>query len=357
MGCTATKAAPDGKEVAGKTLLTSAAQGRLKGSGSMTPSAESCSSCARTPKSVGHVQGPNVSFGEEFANDQAVKAACGQPGDLPSSSPERLWVIAPMRRALQGEYVQFPAWVVNGEPIWRHTSSHACLFSCTARRWTITDHYSNVEADRGQVRTADPHYQKFPHECSRWTYAMGSDWTADAQGRILVTPDQAVAQKRMKKQEHQSSGRAQRASMHAEQAPCTLWVAAPPRPALQGEYRRVEGRMECGQPVWRRAEGAGWLFSVAGGHWVVGGNDPGGGRSRPQLKTSAPHGGQLPHQVRGWKYARDGTGDWATDSVGAIQVSTDARLARAVLRNYNCGGAEAGSPDSTGAPTPSDGAR
>lgn len=344
MGCTAAKAAAsEGLALTGKTLLTSSANGKLKHtksfqSQSTTPSTDSGPSQARTPKAVGHVQGPGLSFGEELANDRDATATLQQPCDRAQDAPacpERLWLVSPLKPALQGEYVRLPAWFANGEPIWRHASGSAFLFSSSTGRWTVTDHHSKIEADQGEIRSADKHYHKRPHECSRWMCSCGSGWAVDDTGATLVTSHRAAAQQQMRQQERKNTGSKQKASLRAVLAPETLWVAVPPRPALQGEYRRVEGRMEHCQPVWRRIQGDGWLFSSAGGHWLVCSGEPGAKKNPAQLRSSATHSGKWPQEVKGWKYARSGTFEWVTDSVRAIQVSADPSTTRAALKNYD----------------------
>jgi len=312
-----------------------------QGTGQTTPSTDSGPSQSRTPKSIGNIQGPSLGFGEEFQSSSMDLAAAKQSGDAAQATPhvhcpERLWVITPSKPELQGEYAQLLGWVANGEPIWRHVSGHSCLFSCTAGRWMVTDHYSKIEMNQGQVRTVDPHYEKLPHQCSRWMYGESSNWIADAQGLTTVIADKASAQRRLQQQEQQSSGKKQHASLRAVQAPTTLWLAAPPKPALQGEYCRVQDRVENGQPVWRHVQGNGWLFSSASKHWMFCSKEPGADKNPGQLKSAMPHQGKWPQDVKEWKYARSSGGAWASDSVKQVQVSTDAALARAALKNYVC---------------------
>lgn len=299
-------------------------------SGSLTPaSTRSNQSCVtRTSWAAGQVQ------------EASPMASPRLVAELPAATPRvtiplRLWLVAPERPSLQGAYARLPDIVANGEAIWRQLSGDGWLFSCTSGFWMVADHRDKVERNLAQLRTVDRHYEKLPHECTRWMYGDDSrQWTADASSLVLLTPDRECAEHRIRQQEQRVLAREAQACRRAACAPGALWLAAPPRPFLQGEYCKVQGRLERGQPVWRQVGGEGWMLaSASGDHWIIATEEPGAQAGMPQIRSSVSHGGKWPHEVEGWKYA-NGNGGWATDYVRAIRVSTNDRIAVSAQANY-----------------------
>eukprot|EP00913_Durusdinium_trenchii_P004035 g3737.t1 len=59
------------------------------------------------------------------------------------------------------------------------------------------------------------------------------------------------------------------AQRRAKAAPKQLWLKAPSRIALEGEYTKVPERLERGQAVWKQHCGPGWIYSTSGGRWFI----------------------------------------------------------------------------------------
>mmetsp|Transcript_102196 Transcript_102196/g.284641 ORF Transcript_102196/g.284641 Transcript_102196/m.284641 type:complete len:484 (-) Transcript_102196:91-1542(-) len=249
--------------------------------------------------------------------------------------PEALWLVLPHRAHLQGQYCLMPGAVANGEPLWRQADGPGWLFSCSTGFWMVADGRDKVERNLGQLRTIDRHYAKLPHECHRWMYGEDSrNWVTETDGLTLVTADQDRALSMVHRQQEEAAGQVAAAFRRAASAPDTIWLAAPPKPFLQGEYRKATGHdsLHNDLPVWRQVNGSGCLASSSG-HWVIYADNPEDVRSRPQIRSSVPHGGALPQEVSMWKYT-NGTGGWATDYVRAVCASTDSSVAERSQANY-----------------------
>lgn len=247
-----------------------------------------------------------------------------QAGPL-GTAPERLWVVAPPRPNSQGEYRKTEDLLHNGEPIWQQVLGEGRLFSNSSGRWLICESGAKADKDLAQIKSADPHIGKPPNEVSKWAFACrdgSSNWVADMRGLIRVMRDQRAAEWCFMRQEEDAVKRTAR-------APEKLWVAAPPRPFLQGEYRKVDGRVVNFRPVWKQVNGSGWLFgSWNGVCWMICDDEAKLGSVGPaDIQTSDPNEPGL------WKH-RNSNGGWAMDSIGWIRVSTDRRTLDGLLANY-----------------------
>mmetsp|Transcript_86967 Transcript_86967/g.246576 ORF Transcript_86967/g.246576 Transcript_86967/m.246576 type:complete len:433 (-) Transcript_86967:557-1855(-) len=250
-------------------------------------------------------------------------------------SPAGLWVVAPGRPALQGEYGRVLGVIANGEAIWRQLAGDGILFSCTAGFWMIADDRDKIERNLGQLRTVDRHLAKLPHECTRWMYGDDSrSWAVDAEGTTLVTANRELAEQRMQQNAQRAALRVAQASRRAARAPDKLWVAAPPRPALQGEYAKVQGHLENDAAVWKQVHGQGLLLD-SGGRWALFTDELDVASGRAQIRTAAPHSGKPPHQLAIWKYVNS-DGRWTSDYVRAIRVVVDSSLVAHIQANYAC---------------------
>lgn len=290
----------------------------------------------RTSWAMGHVQEegcsplatPSALTARRLVTDQLLPDATPR-----IQCPDTLWLVAPHRPALQGMYCRLPDALANGEPIWQQADGEGWLFSCSTGFWMVADHRDKVERNLAQLRTVDRHYAKLPHECYRWMYGEDSrNWVTDGEQMVFITPDRERALIMVKHQGEQAAGRVAEAARRAQLATESLWLAAPPKPFLQGEYRKVPGWMEDDMPVWRQVHGEGCLLSNSN-HWVVCECNADDVRKRAQIRSSVPHGGQWPEEVSMWKYSNAMRG-WTTDYVRAICLSTDRMAAERSQANY-----------------------
>jgi len=240
-------------------------------------------------------------------------------------APERLWVVAPPKPALQGEYRKTEDRLHNGEPIWQQVFGEGRLLSSSSGRWLICESGAKADKDVAQIKSADPHIGKAPNEVSKWAFVCRDEsrnWVADMRGLIRVMRDQRAAEWCFMRQEEE-------AAKSTARAPEKLWVAVPPRPFLQGEYRKVDGRLVNFRPVWKQISGSGWLFgSWNGVSWMICDDEAKlGGTGLPDIQTSDPNEPGL------WKH-RNLNGGWVMDSIGWIRVSTDRRTLDGLLANY-----------------------
>ncbi|CAE7800173.1 APUM5 [Symbiodinium sp. KB8] len=174
--------------------------------------------------------------------------------------PKQLWLLAPARGAVQGEYVLQKGRDNFNQPLWRQQKGSGWLFSSAPAPdgfWRFAN--SDVElADRlGPIQSAQPHDGAAPQKVASWQYYDGSGWHDDTS--ILVLDSQEKFLAAAKKQSSSAS----------EEHPPSLWLLAPRYPNLQGEYRKQETRRERGQPVWRQVGGEGWIFSTSKRRWFI----------------------------------------------------------------------------------------
>mmetsp|Transcript_69723 Transcript_69723/g.204064 ORF Transcript_69723/g.204064 Transcript_69723/m.204064 type:complete len:467 (-) Transcript_69723:39-1439(-) len=290
----------------------------------------------RTSWAMGHVQEesgspmatPSALTARRLVTEQALPEVTPRV-----HCPDSLWLVAPSRPHLQGVYCRLPDALANGEPIWRQADGEGWLFSCSTGFWMVADAREKVERNLAQLRTVDRHYAKLPHECPRWMYGEDSrTWVTDSEQLVFITPDRERALFAVKYQGEMAAGRAAEAARRALTAPESLWLAAPPKPFLQGEYRKVEGWMEDDMPVWRHVTGEGCLMSSSN-HWVICEGIVEDVRRRAQIRSSQPHNDQWPEEVNMWKYSNPMRG-WTTDYVRAICMSTDRSAAERSQANY-----------------------
>mmetsp|Transcript_47243 Transcript_47243/g.109298 ORF Transcript_47243/g.109298 Transcript_47243/m.109298 type:complete len:468 (+) Transcript_47243:59-1462(+) len=329
---------------------TSAGGRSVHSSSFSTPTASARSSLSRATRTSwarGHVQeegaSPQAMTPSALTARRLVTEQCLPEATPRVQCPETLYLVAPLRPALQGTYCRVPEIVANSEPIWRQQEGEGWLFSCSTGFWMVGDHRDKVERNLAQLRTMDRHYAKLPHECHKWMYGEDSrNWVSDSEGPVILTSDRERALLMVQKQGEQSERRILEAHRRAEAAPDNFWLAAPPKPNLQGEYRKVPDRMYDDMPVWRQVNGVGLLLSTAG-HWVVLPSEHVDDvRAKTQIRSSVMHGGGLPHEVTMWKYSSQANRGWATDYVRAICISRDSSIAQRSQANYMCIGEDFG---------------
>ncbi|CAE7526171.1 unnamed protein product [Symbiodinium natans] len=216
--------------------------------------------------------------------------------------PKQLWLLAPARGAVQGEYVLQKGRDNFNQPLWRQQKGSGWLFSSAPDGfWRFAN--SDVElADRlGPIQSAQPHAGVAPYKVARWQYHDGSDWHDDAS--ISVLASQIEFTNAMAKKQCASGD---------EEHPPSLWLLSPRYANLQGEYRKQETRRERGQPVWRQVGGEGWIFSTSKGRWFVTDDEAGIAQSGGVMASVAPHNGSPPNKVEHWQFFNDGS--WQPDA-------------------------------------------
>lgn len=85
--------------------------------------------------------------------------------------------------------------------------------------------------------------------------------------------------------------------------PEKLWIIAPPKPGLTGEYIKTPGRLHNGCIIWQLDGGhRGFLYSARGGVWVVAGSEEHMNSSIGCLLSDGPHMGKEPQDCAQWKF-------------------------------------------------------
>ncbi|CAE7593251.1 unnamed protein product [Symbiodinium sp. CCMP2456] len=217
--------------------------------------------------------------------------------------PKQLWLLAPARGAVQGEYVLQKGRDNFNQPLWRQQKGSGWLFSSAPAPdgfWRFAN--SDVElADRlGPIQSAQPHDGAAPQKVASWQYYDGSGWHDDTS--ILVLDSQEKFLAAAKKQSSSAS----------EEHPPSLWLLAPRYPNLQGEYRKQETRRERGQPVWRQVGGEGWIFSTSKRRWFITDDEAGIIQSGGVMASVAPHNDAPPNKIEHWQFFNDGS--WQPDA-------------------------------------------
>eukprot|EP00931_Biecheleriopsis_adriatica_P056432 TRINITY_DN33431_c0_g1_i1.p1 TRINITY_DN33431_c0_g1~~TRINITY_DN33431_c0_g1_i1.p1 ORF type:complete len:855 (+),score=147.81 TRINITY_DN33431_c0_g1_i1:29-2593(+) len=224
---------------------------------------------------------------------EALRRAC--------SAPEQVWLICPPKPLLQGEYVRQPGRVERGQAVWRQSGGQGILYSLGGL-WCVATKESDVAKNLGLLQCAEPHKGQGPHEVEDWQFADGNVWRADR--CIWVTADQEKGLRALAEQETEAQKR-------ALSAPQQLWLKASSKPALEGQYAKVSGRIERGQAIWHQLGGSGWLYSSAGGRWFVADREDAVTQCGGVIASSAPHQGRYPHETERWQQYDDGVWKFA----------------------------------------------
>eukprot|EP00746_Dinoflagellata_sp_MGD_P085342 gnl/MRDRNA2_/MRDRNA2_33787_c0_seq1.p1 gnl/MRDRNA2_/MRDRNA2_33787_c0~~gnl/MRDRNA2_/MRDRNA2_33787_c0_seq1.p1 ORF type:complete len:953 (+),score=145.64 gnl/MRDRNA2_/MRDRNA2_33787_c0_seq1:58-2859(+) len=190
--------------------------------------------------------------------------------------PAKLHVVLPNGpRPCIGEYVQVPAAVANGQPLWRKVGGNFWLASLPDGTWGIC---GGDVAENGFYESASfvysvAHQGEMPHKLvGSWTRATPDQCKKDA--TIAVFGD----------------------------VPQTLHFALPNGPDdCAGRYNLVVDETANDQPVWRHKDGNFWLFSCIDGTWGIGGDDVRrqGWTDQSAYVYSTPHEGEMPDKLGG----------------------------------------------------------
>jgi len=112
--------------------------------------------------------------------------------------PEHLWLIAPSRPALQGEYFRQPSSAEQGQPVWRQRSGSGSLHrqSLSSSYWFVgTGVEEDAEGGSATLRlSCEPSGSSScsPHElCQSWQVRHGRSWRVDSSIRLAATSPKA----------------------------------------------------------------------------------------------------------------------------------------------------------------------
>lgn len=237
---------------------------------------------------------------------------------------DRLWIIVPPYASLQGEYVKQLGRVERGHPVWRQASGNGTLFSTAKGRWFIADGEAGVAVNGGVIATAAHHEGRPPQDVKQWQYFHNGKWHVDP--ALVVTAKQEDGERRLADQEAQAVER-------ASKAPDRIWLVCLPKPGLQGEYVRHQGRLERGEAVWQQVEGTAVLYSNGlGGLWCFANKETDIIKNVGILQSTAPHKGMPPNEVVGWQYA-DGS-SWRLDE-GILVTASEEQGQRAFADQHD----------------------
>eukprot|EP00930_Biecheleria_cincta_P045333 TRINITY_DN31255_c0_g1_i1.p1 TRINITY_DN31255_c0_g1~~TRINITY_DN31255_c0_g1_i1.p1 ORF type:complete len:896 (-),score=135.54 TRINITY_DN31255_c0_g1_i1:105-2642(-) len=233
---------------------------------------------------------------------EAVRRLAEQEADSlqrASAAPEKLWLICPPKPSLQGEYMRQAARIERGQAVWRQAGGNGILYSNgLGGLWCIATKEADVAKNLGLLQCVQPHKGKAPDEMEEWQFAEGTSWRADKS--VRVTAQREEGQKALSEQETEALRRASAASAQ-------LWLKAPLRPDLEGEYKKLEGKLERGQAIWCQANGPGWLYSTAGGRWFIADREDAVGLCGGVIASSSPHQSRYPQEMDRWQQYQDGS--------------------------------------------------
>mmetsp|Transcript_78057 Transcript_78057/g.181045 ORF Transcript_78057/g.181045 Transcript_78057/m.181045 type:complete len:553 (+) Transcript_78057:28-1686(+) len=212
--------------------------------------------------------------GSKFHEDSAI---------MVSVKPSPLYVLSPNgQQRCAGEFVPVADRMVNGQPLWEHTSGHCWLYSGTNGMWIIGG---------SDARDKDFRCTKGVIHCK--TVHSG------------ITPDKMVAGwLRLEGNSFRED-----AAISVSMKPASLFVVSPQgQQRCAGEYVLKGGETLNGQPFWKQRKGAHWLFSK-NDFWVIGSSDSKEGKSDPFgcIRSEAPHQGANPEKVATWMLLDSGS--------------------------------------------------
>lgn len=217
-----------------------------------------------------------------------------------SLSPDRLWLIAPCRGKIQGEYTKQRGLDSHGQELWRQVVGPGWLVGSGPQGfWCFAQNDADLSKKLILIESYESHSGLGPHEVPLWKWNDGSSWHIDSS--IQVVSSQEVFLESILRQE------CSEACSPSPMPPISLWLVSPPYMALQGEYRKQEHRKERGQPVWKQVGGNGWIFSTMKGRWFVSDTEAGISVNGGVIASTGLHNGQMPHEISTWQCFHEGT--------------------------------------------------
>ncbi|CAK9073545.1 unnamed protein product [Durusdinium trenchii] len=228
-------------------------------------------------------------------------------------APEKVWVICPPKPNLQGEYAKQPARVERGQAVWRQVGGNGILYSNgLGGLWCVATKEADVQKNLGLLQCSTPHYGRPPHEMESWQYADGNSWRVHADLRVTVNRQEGLAA--LAEQDADAQRR-------AKAAPKQLWLKAPSRIALEGEYTKVPERLERGQAVWKQHCGPGWIYSTSGGRWFITDREDGISVCTGLIASITPHQNHFPQETEQWQEYVNGV--WQPSPAVAVVVDEE----------------------------------
>ncbi|CAJ1440027.1 unnamed protein product [Effrenium voratum] len=144
------------------------------------------------------------------------------------AEPVQLWLVAPLRGAVQGEYVLQRGRDNSGQPLWRQLKGPSWLFKAPDGHWRFASSDLELVDHVGHIQSAQPEGNKLPNQVALWQHYDGSAWYDD--NSVSVTT---------RRSDFDASAPAQAASQVENSS---LWLVSPRHGVLQGEYRKQDGR-------------------------------------------------------------------------------------------------------------------
>mmetsp|Transcript_50616 Transcript_50616/g.103086 ORF Transcript_50616/g.103086 Transcript_50616/m.103086 type:complete len:801 (+) Transcript_50616:39-2441(+) len=208
-------------------------------------------------------------------------------------APDKVWILCQPKPHLQGEYVKQPARIERGQAVWRQLGGNGILYSNgLGGFWCVATKEADVQKNLGLLQCSTPHYGRPPHEMESWQFADGNTWRVHKNVRVTASRQEGLAA--LAEQDADAQRR-------AKLAPSQLWLKAPSRMALEGEYTKVPERMERGQVVWKQHCGPGWIYSTSGGRWFITDREDGISACTGVLASVSPHQNRFPQETEQWQ--------------------------------------------------------
>eukprot|EP00930_Biecheleria_cincta_P036067 TRINITY_DN24767_c0_g1_i1.p1 TRINITY_DN24767_c0_g1~~TRINITY_DN24767_c0_g1_i1.p1 ORF type:complete len:530 (+),score=64.46 TRINITY_DN24767_c0_g1_i1:39-1628(+) len=209
--------------------------------------------------------------GDAFREDAAI---------VVSSKPASLFVISPNgQHKCSGEYLVVASERVQGPPVWKQKCGNFKICSSTDGTWVVM----SDEAPRAVLCCHQAHFGLMPDKVGGpWSRLDGDSLVEDDAIRVTSTLARPAQLHLTTPRGHQKCG---------------------------GEYILRAGESANGHPLWKQIGGKYWLYSGTNGLWIIGGSGAPKVNfecSRGVIYSGTPHGGQLPHQVRGTWLRLDG---------------------------------------------------
>jgi len=228
-------------------------------------------------------------------------------------APDKVWMICPPKPHLQGEYVKQPARIERGQAVWRQVGGNGILYSNgLGGVWCVATKEADVQKNLGLLQCSTPHHGHPPHEMESWQYADGSAWRVHKDLRVTASRHEGLTA--LAEQDAEAQRR-------AKEAPRQLWLKAPSRMALEGEYVIVPDRIERGQVVWKQHCGPGWIYSTTGGRWFITDREDGISACTGVLASVSPHQNRFPQETERWQEFTHGV--WQLASFVAVVVDEE----------------------------------
>lgn len=107
--------------------------------------------------------------------------------------PDKLYLIAPPKQGLQGEYIKNPSRLHNGCTIWQlNGGQRGYLYSARGGVWVVAASEEQMLDGAGSIQSELPHMGKEPQDCAGWKFnpGHGHGWFLHPQIRFITSGEE-----------------------------------------------------------------------------------------------------------------------------------------------------------------------